>query len=105
MPRTCNTPSWITYRTVRLIFFIMYRCQLTRMQMGNDRPVGHVQDKGIANESLVEKQQQATIATLKASIEKLHLEKAKSDAALQELQVLRREAEERERAFKVAKER
>ena len=67
--------------------------------------MGQVQDEEIASESLVEKQQQAIISTLKASIEKLHVEKAKSDDALKEQQKHRGEAEEWERAFKTVKER
>lgn len=73
------------------------------MQMESDRSVVKVQDEEIANESLVGKQQQAIIATLKASIENLHLEKAKSDDAVKELH--RGQAEERERVFKAVKER
>ena len=81
--------------------------QLTLMQTrGDSRPVGPVQQEGTASESVVEKQQQAIISTLKASVEKLQVDKAKSDDAVKELQKRRGEAEEREqRAFKAVKQR
>eukprot|EP00903_Cladosiphon_okamuranus_P014008 g13027.t1 len=79
--------------------------ELTRIQMKGHRPVGLFEDEETASESLVEQQQQAVISTLKASIAKLHLDKAKYDDAAKELQKLRGEAEERDRALKEAKER
>lgn len=88
--------------------FLIHCCQLTLMQMEGDRPVGQIQVQGeeIESESLVEKQQQAVISTLMASLKKLGLEKEKSDDVLKELhQMHRGEAEKRGRALKAAKER
>eukprot|EP00752_Nemacystus_decipiens_P011903 g10554.t1 len=81
--------------------------ELTLMRMGDDNtPECQVQDQEIARKSLGGKQQQAVIATLKASIEKLQADKARSDDAVKELQNKHREeAEGRELAVKAAKER
>lgn len=80
--------------------------QFTRMQIESDRPVEHVQDEKTSLKQSEEKRhQQAIIATLEASIKKLHLQKVKSDDAVKELQTHRAEAEEREQVLKAAKKR
>lgn len=99
-------------------------CQLTRMQAEIDKPssgplltatrspavslygdggrvVDGVEGEELAKERLRGDQQQAEIAALKASIAQLHLEQAKSDGDMKEMQRLHRcEAQEREGALK-----
>lgn len=68
------------------------------MQMEGDTHVGQAQPEEIA-------QQQAVISNLRATIEKLQLDKAKSDDSVKELQKRRREFEGREQAAKEIKKR
>lgn len=68
--------------------------------------VDEAEGEKAAKEKLAGDLQQAEITALKASIDQLHLEQAKSDGAMKEMvQLNRNEAEERERALKVAEER